>query len=57
MFPNCVILKRENNTKGYEVTLMVKLLIIIVTYHIPQNRVSDTITGVALNTINNVVFS
>ena len=35
---------------------MVKLLISGVTYHTPQNNVSDTITHVTLNTINGVVF-
>ena len=34
---------------------MAKLLIINETYHTPQNRVSDTITYVTLNAINNVV--
>ena len=36
---------------------MMKLLISIVTYYTPQNRVSDTITHVILNTINGVVPS
>ena len=35
-----------------EATLMVKLLIIGVTKHTPQNRVSDTILHVTLNTLN-----
>ena len=30
---------------------MVKLLIIVVTEHMPQNRVNDTITHMTLNTI------
>ena len=34
---------------------MLKLLIIGVTYHMPQNKVSDTIMHVALNTINGVL--
>ena len=34
---------------------MVKLLIIIVTLPIPQNRVSDTSMHVTLNAINGVV--
>ena len=38
------------------VTLMLKLLIISVTYHMPQNRVSDTIMHVALNIVNNVLY-
>ena len=33
---------------------MVKLLVISVTYDIPQHRVSNTITHVTLNTINGV---
>ena len=33
---------------------MVKLLIIVVTLHTSQNRVSDIITHVTLNPINNV---
>ena len=33
---------------------MVKLLIINVTQHTPQNRVTDTIMHVILNTINGV---
>ena len=45
------------NTKCREVTSMVKVLIINVTWHVPQNRASDTITHVTLNTINNVVVS
>ena len=36
---------------------MVKLLINSVTYHMPQNRVSEIIMHVALNTINNVLNS
>jgi hypothetical protein len=35
---------------------MVKSLIINVALHTPQNKLSDTITHVTLNTINNVVF-
>jgi hypothetical protein len=35
---------------------MVKLLLISVTYEIPQNKVSDSITHVTLNTINDVDF-
>ena len=35
---------------------MVKLLIINVTSHTPQNRVSDTIMHVTLNTIHGVVY-
>ena len=31
---------------------MAKLLAISVTYHMPRNRVSDTITHVTLDTIN-----
>ena len=38
----------------HEVTIMVMLLIINVTSHTPQNRVSDTIKLVTLNTINGV---
>ena len=34
---------------------MVKLLIINVTYHTPQNRVSDNITHVTLNIINGAI--
>ena len=34
---------------------MMKLLISNVTSHTPQNRASDTITHVMLNTINGVV--
>ena len=34
---------------------MIKLLIVSVTSHTPQSRVSDTITHVTLNTINIVV--
>ena len=34
---------------------MVKLLIINVTWHMPQDRVSDTITHVTLNSVNGVV--
>ena len=34
---------------------MMKLLIISVTLHTPQNSVSNTIPHVTLNTINNVV--
>jgi hypothetical protein len=33
---------------------MVKLLVINITYHMPQNRVSNTITHVIGNTINGV---
>ena len=33
---------------------MLKLLIISVTWHTPQNKVSDTITHVTLNTIKDV---
>jgi hypothetical protein len=36
---------------------MMKLLIISVTYNMPQNRVSDTITHVTLNDINGVAHS
>ena len=36
-------------------TLLVKLLVISVTYNTPQNRVSDTITHVTLNTIDDSV--
>ena len=36
-------------------TLMVKLLIISVTLHMPRNRVSDSITHVTLNALNGVV--
>jgi hypothetical protein len=40
---------------------MVKLLIIIITLHTPQNRVSDTITHVRLNPIKkctlNIILS
>ena len=36
---------------------MARLLIINVTYHTPQNRVSDTILHVTLNTINGEVVS
>ena len=36
------------------VKLMMKLLIISVTYRMPQNKVSDTIMHVTLNTINGV---
>ena len=39
------------NVKYHEATLMAKLLIIDVTLHTPQNRVSDNITHVTLNTI------
>ena len=35
---------------------MMMLLIINVTYHTPQSRVSDTITHVTLNSINGVVL-
>ena len=41
----------------HEVTLIMKILIISVTYHTPQNRVSDTSMHVTLNTINNVVLN
>jgi hypothetical protein len=34
---------------------MIKLLVIIVTKHTPQNRVSDTMTHVTLKTINGVI--
>ena len=34
---------------------MVKLLSISVTWHKSQNKVSDTITHVTLNSVNNVV--
>jgi hypothetical protein len=34
---------------------MVKLLIISVTYNMPQNRISGTIIQVTLNTINGVI--
>ena len=34
---------------------MLTLLIMSVTYHMPQNRVSDTIMHVTLNTINGVL--
>ena len=47
--------KARSNAKCHEVTLMVKSLVIIVTYHTPQNRVIDTIIHVTLNTINNIV--
>jgi hypothetical protein len=40
--------------KCHEVTQMMKLLISGVTKHMPQNRVSDPITHVSLNTINDV---
>ena len=39
----------------HEVTILVTLLIIGMTWHIPQNRVSDTTTHVTLNTMNSVV--
>ena len=35
---------------------MTKLLITVVTYHTPQNKVSDIITHVPLKTINNLVW-
>ena len=44
--------KAHLNTKCREVTLVMKLLIINVTQNMPQNRVSDTITHVTLNTMN-----
>ena len=44
-----------SNTKYCEVIPRMKLLIISVTWDTPQNRVSDTITHVALNTINGIV--
>jgi hypothetical protein len=40
---------------GVMMTIMVKLLNIIVTFHTPQNKVSDSITHVTLNTMNGVV--
>ena len=36
--------------------LMMKLLIMSVTYNMPQSRASDTITHVTLNIVNNVVL-
>ena len=35
---------------------MLKLLVISVTYHMPQNRVSNILTHVTLNTMNGVVY-
>jgi hypothetical protein len=40
-----------------KMTLMMKLLINTATYHMPQNRVSDIIVHVTLNTRNNVHLS
>ena len=40
------------NAKCHEVMLMVKLSVISVTWHTFQNRVSDTIMHVKLNTRN-----
>ena len=36
---------------------MMMLLIVNITQHMPQNRVSNTFTHVTLNTINGVVHS
>jgi hypothetical protein len=35
---------------------MIKLLMISITKHTPQNRVSDNITHVTLNIINSVLY-
>ena len=43
------------NANYHEVTLMVKMLTINVTYHTPQSRVNATNTHVTLNTITNVL--
>jgi hypothetical protein len=48
--------KAHLNAKCHEVTLIVKLLIISVTQHTPQNKASGTITHVTLNTIIGVVL-
>ena len=45
-----------NYLPDHWVTLTMKSLIINVTQHTPQNRVSDTIAHATLNTINRVVF-
>ena len=43
------------NAKYHEMILMMKLLNMNVNQHVPQNRESDIITHVTLNTVNNVV--
>ena len=45
-------LKAQLNANCHELTLMVKLVIIIVAYYMPPNRVSNTIMHVILNIIN-----
>ena len=53
LMPRCQ--QADLNAKCHEATLMVKLLVMGVTQHTPQNKVSDIVTHVALNTINGVV--
>ena len=57
-FSVCVHIQCINTNYPFqcrEVTMIVKLVIINITQHTPQTKVSDTIMHVTLNTINDVV--
>ena len=49
-----MIFSKHTNAKCHEVTLMIKLLAISVTWHRPHNKVNDIIKHVTKNTINDI---
>ena len=50
-------INEHTDSKCHEVTPIMKFLFISATQHTPQNRVSDTIMHVTLNTINGVIVT